>query len=612
MITTKIRRLDEDDTEPQKNRGSAADERAAMAALARKSDKSFYYVKTRAKRPGRGGGSGKGISAGRGRHQHKKDAMGGVEYLIEGKEAGAHPDGEGRVEDAFTLDMPTAQDGLVLNASELREAGNWMGESAALNTRIRAAAIQHYVVALRPEEREVATPEFWRSTAQRVREELGMDGHQLICVVHGDTDHPHAHFLLNRVHPTTHKAVSVFQDMYKLEALTRQIEKERGLQEVKGRLIDPKTGEPWTVEQIKAGKRPPKRGPRGGANEFKKRAQAALKETKPFTVSDSWEELEGLLEEKGYHLDQKGGGLVLVETGLPPKNDKGEKQFTELKISAIAGKGLGQQKLEYFFGETWSDYQEAKAQGVSVEELSVQRQAAEQRQADQAATQLRALALEQQRQAEEKRKARRARIDAVKGKAWVIDIANLEGCENIQSERECRDLIEDMTPQERLETYTATKTKLEEMEDGGAPWLELEQVRKTSGRLKQSLAPGQDVTKTSGQAEPQAEPILFDDEGLASHERSPERKQQAQSRLSALHDKFDMMSPDQLRAELDATRQARADKALDNSTPERATRSGLLRGGERVLTNYMTEKRNLPIPVKPSQKVITKSRRGGR
>lgn len=378
MITSKIRKSD-DDSKLKKNKGSVADERAAMAALCKKTGKSAYFHKTRPKRPGRGtsgGGSKGGASASGGsvplgRAAHKKSFNDLVKYCIEGKVEGAHPDGEGRTGLALALNSPVAQDGQQLNASEAREVGEWMGDTAAQNTRIRASAALHYVVALPPEETAKVSPDFWNDVAARTLDALDMKEHELLLIEHIDTDHRHAHIIVNRVHPTTNLGKTTWKDLEHLEKMTRQIEKDYGLKIVPGRLIDPETGERYTLEKIKKNDRPNKRPPRAGVNDFRKRALEKLAKSKPFSTAKSWAELDEKLAKHGYHLQQKGGGLEIVETVLSDKNERGQKQVTSLKISAIAGKNNGLKNLEARFGESFADFDElhveAAKTGVSIE-----------------------------------------------------------------------------------------------------------------------------------------------------------------------------------------------------------------------------------------------------
>jgi len=370
MIIQKIKRLDDDPSEKRIRGGGATDERAIMAALARSSGKSYWQVKTRAKRPGKGGGTSRSPGV------HSKDFKTVCEYLVEGKgtqeNEQPYPDGEGRVEDAFSINLPTTIDLQQIDATGIREAEKWMGDTAALNTRIRATAVLHYVVGLPPEEKHKATPEFWRDVAPQILNTLDLSEHQALFVVHEDAGHPHMHVVINRVHPTTYKAKSPFQDMVALELLMRQLEKKYCLRRVKGRLINPLTEKKYTADEIRAGERPGKRKPRAAMAEVRRLAKESLKEDKPFTHSSSWTDLEQRLSKHGYNLRAEGAGLLL-------RDAKGQ----TVKVSDVAGKGLGRRKLEERFG-SWTDFQNDKtraaSEGISLEEAAVRRLAESQRQ----------------------------------------------------------------------------------------------------------------------------------------------------------------------------------------------------------------------------------------
>ncbi len=57
---------------------------------------------------------------------------------------------------------------------------------------------------------------------------LGMQEHQAVMVSHTDTAHPHVHVIVNRVHPETGKAISLYKDQEKLQAWALEYEREQG------------------------------------------------------------------------------------------------------------------------------------------------------------------------------------------------------------------------------------------------------------------------------------------------------------------------------------------------------------------------------------------------
>jgi hypothetical protein len=59
-------------------------------------------------------------------------------------------------------------------------------------------------------------------------ERLGLSQHQAVIVAHGDTAHPHAHIIVNLVHPETGRAANVRQDRRKLSAWASEYERDAG------------------------------------------------------------------------------------------------------------------------------------------------------------------------------------------------------------------------------------------------------------------------------------------------------------------------------------------------------------------------------------------------
>lgn len=59
-------------------------------------------------------------------------------------------------------------------------------------------------------------------------ERLGLSQHQVVIVAHGDTAHPHAHIIVNLVHPETGRAANVRQDQRKLSAWASEYERDAG------------------------------------------------------------------------------------------------------------------------------------------------------------------------------------------------------------------------------------------------------------------------------------------------------------------------------------------------------------------------------------------------
>src|SRR6266571_9248011 len=80
------------------------------------------------------------------------------------------------------------------------------------------------------------TPERMQAVADRVLADLGLAEYQALMVAHQDRAHPHVHIMVNRVHPETSVAWDRWQDHPRIQRSLRELEREFGLREVRGRL----------------------------------------------------------------------------------------------------------------------------------------------------------------------------------------------------------------------------------------------------------------------------------------------------------------------------------------------------------------------------------------
>ena len=375
MITKKILRTEDD---PTRRRGGASkDEQKAMNALVRPKSARGIIGPSRYPSKAYPNGNRRSVPARpagvipRSRAQHKSDFRTLGDYLLEGEKqkdgSREYPDGDNRVETAFSVNTGAANDYAELSPDQVREVTDWMGSTAALNTRIRKSATVHYVVSLPHEDVRKSSSEFWRTVAPRILETLDMTEHEALFVVHKDTENPHMHVMINRVHPQKETAVDPLRDLIALEALNRKLEKELNLKTEPGRHIDPETGKGYDWQAVKRGEiqvpKTRKRMTRVQVEKFVRQAKRDFVD-KPFSNANSWTELENRLSEQGYTLRAEGRGMKLCKDGL------------EVKLTKVAGKGLGREKLEARFG-SWIDYQgdkaEAQAEGVSVDLVSARR-----------------------------------------------------------------------------------------------------------------------------------------------------------------------------------------------------------------------------------------------
>lgn len=154
------------------------------------------------------------------------------------------------------------------------------------------------------------THEQMREAAERVLDQLGLRDHQALLVAHNDTDHPHVHIMVNRVHPETGKAWQTSHDYARIEKVLRSLEKEWGLTPVPGhharekgapapdRTVSRQTGE---IRQLR----------RTGEAPFPDVVRARV--GKDIAQAKSWAELMGALRQHGLRVEARGRGVVITD-----------------------------------------------------------------------------------------------------------------------------------------------------------------------------------------------------------------------------------------------------------------------------------------------------------
>lgn len=164
----------------------------------------------------------------------------------------------------------------------------------------------------------------------RTLAEIGLGDHQAAIVAHSDTPQPHAHAMVNRVHPETGRAWKGSWSKLRIEASLRRQELELGLRVVPGWLAPV----PGATEL-----RPQRRGARGDV-EFllgvQERAAPVLER------APSWVELETGLAEVGLAVRVNGRGMSVTD---------GQR---EVKASEV-GRAFSRSHLEKRLGR-YSDY----------------------------------------------------------------------------------------------------------------------------------------------------------------------------------------------------------------------------------------------------------------
>lgn len=167
--------------------------------------------------------------------------------------------------------------------------------------------------------------------AHRVLHQLGLSEHQALVVAHRDTDHPHVHIVVNRVHPENLRVWKGWQDMVRVERALRYLELENGYRATPGNLA-----------RLPGQERPdPSRGlSRGEVQESRREGQEAwtsrMRETlRPhFREAESWGDLEARLGEYGVRLQKKGRGLVVTDGTRQVKASRIDRKGSIHKLEA--------------------------------------------------------------------------------------------------------------------------------------------------------------------------------------------------------------------------------------------------------------------------------------
>jgi hypothetical protein len=215
--------------------------------------------------------------------------------------------------------------------ASLRTAAVEMEAVAAQCRRLRAAADYHLVISWH--EYEHPTPEQAFAAGRHALAALGMESHQYVMAVHGDTANVHLHVAVNRVDPESYRAVSPFRDYIKLDRAMREIELAQGWSHDRGpsqvREIDGREAVVLAFKEQTHGRgldepAPTQQKARDLASwsgdrpftEWVREAAPALKETLG-REGARLEEVQRTLADFGLELRRKGSGLVVVHHNDP-------------------------------------------------------------------------------------------------------------------------------------------------------------------------------------------------------------------------------------------------------------------------------------------------------
>jgi hypothetical protein len=180
-------------------------------------------------------------------------------------------------------------------------------------------------------------------SVDRVLSELNLEEHQAWIVAHRDTDTPHVHVVVNRVHPRTGETWSPSYDQTTLYHTLREIEEEKGWHRPGPMKIEDlssdrqKNLEYWEKESEKLGRERSVR-------------QWAREEGIPGLLkgAESWEQVEKILHGTGATLKPRR------ERGMVIERDGGHAALSSIDPT------ISRPKLEDRYGQSWEAYREGR------------------------------------------------------------------------------------------------------------------------------------------------------------------------------------------------------------------------------------------------------------
>ncbi|MEW5833306.1 MAG: TraI/MobA(P) family conjugative relaxase [Campylobacterota bacterium] len=170
----------------------------------------------------------------------------------------------------------------------------------ALNTRSKSDKTYHMVVSFQAGENP--TPEILEEIENELVKAIGMERHQRLSVIHGNTGNLHIHIAINKVDPMTYRNVDPSFDKTKLQEKAAQLEKQFGL------MIDNHTPNkekmPRELGEIHS-----------GIESFKSwvKSEAVQQLTETLARPEAkWEDLHKALGEYDLEIRQRGNGFVIA------------------------------------------------------------------------------------------------------------------------------------------------------------------------------------------------------------------------------------------------------------------------------------------------------------
>lgn len=237
-----------------------------------------------------------------------------------------------------------------------------IANTQALNTRSQADKTYHMIVSFQEDENPSA--EIMQQIEEELVKSIGMDHHQRLSVVHGNTNNLHIHIAINKIDPLTYRNIDPSFDKTKLQEKAAQLEKQYGLK------IDNHTPNKENVQQRDPGEI------HSGIESFKSwvKTEALEPINEALSKAEKWEDLHKVLGEYDLEIRERGNGVVIASRSgkLFVKASDVSRDLSKGKLEAKFGvfektsqiepaqKRFGQtSKLK---GEYWDEYRKTDEQ----------------------------------------------------------------------------------------------------------------------------------------------------------------------------------------------------------------------------------------------------------
>ncbi len=166
-----------------------------------------------------------------------------------------------------------------------------------MNTRVRSDKTCHLVLSFPEGER--LPLESLNAIEAKFCDALGFKDHQRVSVIHDDTDYPHVHIAINKIHPRRLTIHNPYYDYKIVARVCEQIEQEYGLTIVNHETVKDEASR--IAQDIEA-----RTGVDSLLGWIKREVLGEIKQ------ADDWQALHGILKDHGLELKERGNGFIIV------------------------------------------------------------------------------------------------------------------------------------------------------------------------------------------------------------------------------------------------------------------------------------------------------------